>query len=103
MPQARFLGHSCVVLTHGKHRLIIDQRDVGQMQIAMAFADVAATPAGAQQRFQSHERTIEPASQCVQLHAQRGCRGVIEGHEVVDGPGVNACRIARGHTRITRR
>ncbi len=40
MPQARFLGHSCVTLTHGDHRLIIDPFLTGNEKAAVKPGDI---------------------------------------------------------------
>ncbi len=40
MPQAKFLGHSCVLLTHGDHKIIIDPFLTGNEQAAMKPEEV---------------------------------------------------------------
>ncbi|HUV31161.1 MAG TPA: metal-dependent hydrolase [Acidobacteriota bacterium] len=40
MPQARFLGHSCVMLTEGEHRLIIDPYITGNPQAPVAATEI---------------------------------------------------------------
>lgn len=40
MPQARFLGHSCVLLTHGVHKLIIDPFLTGNPAAAAKATDI---------------------------------------------------------------
>jgi L-ascorbate metabolism protein UlaG (beta-lactamase superfamily) len=42
MPQARFLGHSCVMLTDGSHRLIIDPFLTGNPDCAVSLEEVEA-------------------------------------------------------------
>jgi L-ascorbate metabolism protein UlaG (beta-lactamase superfamily) len=43
MPQARFLGHSCVTLTEGDHKVIIDPFLTGNPQAAIQAEEVEAT------------------------------------------------------------
>ncbi len=43
MPQARFLGHSCVMLTHGPHKLIVDPYLTGNPVAAAKAADIDVT------------------------------------------------------------
>jgi len=43
MPQARFLGHSCVTLTEGSHKLIIDPFLTGNPQAAAKADEIEAT------------------------------------------------------------
>jgi len=43
MPQARFLGHSCVMLSHGEHKLIIDPYLTGNPAAAAKAAEIEVT------------------------------------------------------------
>ena len=84
-----------------RHRLAIQQHQIAQMQIAMAFADPALLPALVKQRRQSRTFAPRPAQQALQRGALgRAVQTATQGAKVVGSSMANRQRITMGRAGL---